>query len=181
MGRFSFLLSCLFYRENLSAIAAKAVLVEKVLERRFAAAGTRFLPRLDRHVRGSHLFRSPLSGCACMVRFYAFRKRRVNLFLPSRTMDEACENDTMNDDTGINFFITSRESTCEEKLGTLAWITLTRDGGALCHARANLDHLSYLLQPLPLPGIVAGQTSDSFLFETLSCFHPPIRWAIIPS
>ncbi len=53
----------------------------------------------------------------------------------------------MKDDTEIKVFITSRESTCDEcgdALGSHAWITLSRDKGALCLTCADLDHLSYL-------------------------------------
>lgn len=53
----------------------------------------------------------------------------------------------MKDEREIMVFITSRESTCSEcgeNLGTHAWITLSRDKGALCLACADLDHLSYL-------------------------------------
>jgi len=53
----------------------------------------------------------------------------------------------MKDDTEIKVFITSRESVCDEcgdALGSHAWITLSRDKGALCLTCADLDHLSYL-------------------------------------
>ena len=53
----------------------------------------------------------------------------------------------MKDDTEIKVFITNRESTCDEcgdALGSHAWITLSRDKGALCLTCADLDHLSYL-------------------------------------
>jgi len=47
----------------------------------------------------------------------------------------------------LKVFITSRESTCDEckeDLGSKAWITLTRDKGALCLSCADLDHLVFL-------------------------------------
>jgi hypothetical protein len=53
----------------------------------------------------------------------------------------------MNVDNEIKVFIASRESTCSEcgeDLGSNAWITLSRDKGALCRACADLDHLGYL-------------------------------------
>jgi len=53
----------------------------------------------------------------------------------------------MKDNTEIRVFITSRESTCDEcgdALGSHAWITLSRDKGALCLTCADLDHLAYL-------------------------------------
>jgi len=49
--------------------------------------------------------------------------------------------------TDIKVFITSRESTCDEcreNLGRKAWITLSKDKGALCLACADLDHLIFL-------------------------------------
>jgi len=48
---------------------------------------------------------------------------------------------------GLNVFITSRESTCDEckvDLGSKAWITLKEDKGALCLSCADLDHLVFL-------------------------------------
>jgi hypothetical protein len=47
----------------------------------------------------------------------------------------------------LKVFISNRESTCGEcgeNLGTKAWITLTREKGALCLACADLDHLVFL-------------------------------------
>lgn len=47
----------------------------------------------------------------------------------------------------LKVFITNRDSTCDEcgeNLGRKAWITLTRDKGALCLACADLDHLIFL-------------------------------------
>lgn len=47
----------------------------------------------------------------------------------------------------LKVFISTRESTCDEcgeNLGPKAWITLTRDKGALCLACADLDHLIFL-------------------------------------
>ena len=47
----------------------------------------------------------------------------------------------------LTVFITRREATCEEcgeDLGRSAWITLTREKGALCLACADLDHLVFL-------------------------------------
>ena len=49
--------------------------------------------------------------------------------------------------TDLTVFITTGESTCAEcgeDLGRHAWITLTRDKGALCLACADLDHLIFL-------------------------------------
>jgi len=53
----------------------------------------------------------------------------------------------MKDDSELKVFITSRESTCAEcgeNLGSRAWITLSKEKGALCLTCADLDHLSYL-------------------------------------
>jgi len=53
----------------------------------------------------------------------------------------------MTKDNELTVFITSRESTCAEcgeNLGSRAWITLSREKGALCLTCADLDHLSYL-------------------------------------
>jgi len=47
----------------------------------------------------------------------------------------------------LKVFITNRDSTCDEcgeNLGRKAWITLTRDKGALCLSCADLDHLIFL-------------------------------------
>lgn len=47
----------------------------------------------------------------------------------------------------LKVFITNRDSTCDEcgeKLGRKAWITLTRDKGALCLSCSDLDHLIFL-------------------------------------
>jgi hypothetical protein len=47
----------------------------------------------------------------------------------------------------LTVFITRRETICEEcgeDLGRSAWITLTREKGALCLACADLDHLVFL-------------------------------------
>ena len=47
----------------------------------------------------------------------------------------------------LKVFISSRDSSCDEcgeNLGRGAWITLTRDKGALCLACADLDHLVFL-------------------------------------
>ena len=53
----------------------------------------------------------------------------------------------MNRNEELRVFISNRESTCGEcgeNLGLKAWITLTRDKGALCLACADLDHLVFL-------------------------------------
>lgn len=47
----------------------------------------------------------------------------------------------------LRVFITNRDSTCDEcgeNLGRKAWITLTRDKGALCLSCADLEHLIFL-------------------------------------
>ncbi|MBN1583954.1 MAG: DUF2293 domain-containing protein, partial [Anaerolineae bacterium] len=47
----------------------------------------------------------------------------------------------------LTVFITTGEATCsecDEDLGRKAWITLTREKGALCLACADLDHLVFL-------------------------------------
>ena len=47
----------------------------------------------------------------------------------------------------LKVFIANRESTCDEcgeNLGRNAWITLTREKGALCLSCADLDHLIFL-------------------------------------
>jgi len=53
----------------------------------------------------------------------------------------------METDTELKVFISTRESSCGEcgeDLGRRAWITLTREKGALCLACADLDHLIFL-------------------------------------
>jgi hypothetical protein len=53
----------------------------------------------------------------------------------------------MKQNKDLTVFISSREATCDEcgeDLGRRAWITLTRDKGALCLACADLDHLIFL-------------------------------------
>ncbi len=53
----------------------------------------------------------------------------------------------LNQDTELKVFISNRDSTCSEcgeNLSTKAWITLTKDKGALCLACADLDHLIFL-------------------------------------
>ena len=53
----------------------------------------------------------------------------------------------MKKSSDLKVFITTRASSCDEcgeDLGRSAWITLTRDKGALCLACADLDHLVYL-------------------------------------
>ena len=53
----------------------------------------------------------------------------------------------MKQSSDLKVFITTRASSCDEcgeDLGRSAWITLTRDKGALCLACADLDHLVYL-------------------------------------
>jgi hypothetical protein len=53
----------------------------------------------------------------------------------------------MKKSSDLKVFITTRASTCDEcgeDLGRSAWITLTRDKGALCLACADPDHLVYL-------------------------------------
>ena len=47
----------------------------------------------------------------------------------------------------LKVFISSRDSSCDEckeNLGSKAWITLTREKGALCLSCADLDHLLFL-------------------------------------
>lgn len=47
----------------------------------------------------------------------------------------------------LKVFISTRDSSCDEcgeNLGQRAWITLTKDRGALCLACADLDHLVFL-------------------------------------
>lgn len=53
----------------------------------------------------------------------------------------------MGDDQELKVFISHRESKCGEcgeELGRHAWITLTREQGALCLECADLDHLLFL-------------------------------------
>jgi len=53
----------------------------------------------------------------------------------------------MEQKTEIVVFISSRDSTCSEcgkDIGDHAWITLTREKGALCLSCADLDHLLFL-------------------------------------
>lgn len=53
----------------------------------------------------------------------------------------------MNQTDDLKVFITNKDSTCGEcgeNLGRKAWITLTREKGALCLSCADLDHLVFL-------------------------------------
>ncbi len=53
----------------------------------------------------------------------------------------------MKNNIDIKVFISSRDSICDEcgvDLGRKAWITLTREKGALCLSCADLDHLLFL-------------------------------------
>jgi len=55
----------------------------------------------------------------------------------------------MHQSSAIKVFITNRDSVCDEcgeNLGRKAWITLTRNKGALCLACADMDHLVFLPQ-----------------------------------
>ncbi len=75
-------------------------------------------------------------------------------------------------DTGLTVFITTGESTCAEcgeDLGRHAWITLTRDKGALCLACADLDHLIFL------PSGDAALTRRACKYSTLAAVV--LRWS----
>jgi hypothetical protein len=75
-------------------------------------------------------------------------------------------------DTGLTVFITTGESTCAEcgeDLGRRAWITLTRDRGALCLACADLDHLIFL------PSGDAALTRRARKYSTLAAVV--LRWS----
>ncbi len=75
-------------------------------------------------------------------------------------------------DTGLTVFITTGESTCAEcgeDLGRHAWITLTRDKGALCLACADLDHLIFL------PSGDAALTRRARKYSTLAAVV--LRWS----
>jgi hypothetical protein len=75
-------------------------------------------------------------------------------------------------DTGLTVFITSGESTCAEcgeDLGRHAWITLTRNKGALCLACADLDHLIFL------PAGDAALTRRARKYSTLAAVV--LRWS----
>jgi len=53
----------------------------------------------------------------------------------------------MNQAADLKVFITNRDSICDEcgeTLGSKAWISLSRERGALCPACADLDHLVFL-------------------------------------
>ena len=53
----------------------------------------------------------------------------------------------MKQSSDLKVFITTSDSSCDEcgeNLGRRAWITLTKDKGALCLACADLDHLTFL-------------------------------------
>ena len=53
----------------------------------------------------------------------------------------------MEKSSDLKVFITTRESSCEEcgeNLGRRAWITLSKDRGALCLSCADIDHLIFL-------------------------------------
>lgn len=65
----------------------------------------------------------------------------------------------------IKVFITSKDSKCDEcreNLGRGAWITLSKDKGALCLACADLDYLVYL------PSGNAALTRRAVKYSTLS-------------
>jgi hypothetical protein len=72
----------------------------------------------------------------------------------------------------LTVFITTGESTCAEcgeDLGRHAWITLTRDKGALCLACADLDHLIFL------PAGDAALTRRARKYSTLAAVV--LRWS----
>jgi hypothetical protein len=72
----------------------------------------------------------------------------------------------------LKVFITTREATCSEcdqDLGRRAWITLTREKGALCLACADLDHLVFL------PAGDAALTRRSRKYSTLVAVV--LRWS----
>ena len=53
----------------------------------------------------------------------------------------------MKKSSDLKVFITTSDSSCDEcgdNLGRRAWISLTKDKGALCLACADLDHLTFL-------------------------------------
>jgi hypothetical protein len=75
-------------------------------------------------------------------------------------------------ETGLMVFITTGETTCAEcgeDLGRRAWITLTRDKGALCLACADLDHLIFL------PAGDAALTRRARKYSTLAAVV--LRWS----
>jgi hypothetical protein len=72
----------------------------------------------------------------------------------------------------LKVFISSRESKCDEcneDLGKKAWITLTKDKGALCLSCADLDHLVFL------PSGDAALTRRSRKHSTLSAVV--LKWS----
>ena len=72
----------------------------------------------------------------------------------------------------LKVFISSRESKCDEckeELGKKAWITLTKEKGALCLSCADLDHLVFL------PSGDAALTRRSRKHSTLSAVV--LRWS----
>jgi hypothetical protein len=72
----------------------------------------------------------------------------------------------------LKVFISTRESTCGEcgeNLGSKAWITLTREKGALCLACADLDHLVFL------PSGAAALTRRAKKHSTLSAVV--LKWS----
>jgi hypothetical protein len=74
--------------------------------------------------------------------------------------------------TDLTVFITTGESACAEcgeNLGRHAWITLTRDKGALCLACADLDHLIFL------PSGDAALTRRARKYSTLAAVV--LRWS----
>jgi hypothetical protein len=78
----------------------------------------------------------------------------------------------MNQSKDLMVFITNRDSICDEcreELGRKAWITLTRDKGALCLSCADLDHLLYL------PSGNAALTRRARKHSTLSAVV--LRWS----
>jgi hypothetical protein len=78
----------------------------------------------------------------------------------------------MNEVEELKVFISNRDSTCDdcrEKLGRKAWITLTREKGALCLSCGDLDHLVFL------PSGDAALTRRAHKHSTLSAVV--LKWS----
>ena len=87
------------------------------------------------------------SGCASLSVFVDDRWRLLHLKSNYGIVKMNTVNQRMPEQDDLKVFITSIESTCDEckeDLGSKAWITLTKEKGALCLSCADLDNLVFL-------------------------------------